>query len=67
MRLRCPRASCSAISLLQCFGLFFRHPSNLPPNQLICLLSTALFLVLGYAAKLPCTQRHYEGVAAAGV
>jgi Tfp pilus assembly protein PilO len=33
----------------------------------ICLLSTALFLVLGYAAKLPRTQRHYEGVAAAGV
>jgi hypothetical protein len=33
----------------------------------ICLLSTALFLLLGYAAKLPRTQRHYEGVAAAGV
>ena len=33
----------------------------------ICLISTALFLVLGYAAKLPRTQRHYEGVAAAGV
>ena len=34
MRLRCPPASCSAISLLQYFGLFFRHTSNLPPNQL---------------------------------
>ena len=33
----------------------------------ICLLSTALFLVLGYAEKLPRSQRHYEGVAAAGV
>ena len=33
----------------------------------ICLLSTALFLVLGYAEKLPRSQRHFEGVAAAGV
>ena len=33
----------------------------------ICLLSTAFFLVLGYAAKLPRTRRYYSGVAAAGV
>jgi len=33
----------------------------------ICLLSTAFFFVLGYAAKLPRTQRYYTGVAAAGV
>jgi len=26
-----------------------------------------VFFALGYAAKLPRTQRHYEGVAAAGV
>lgn len=34
---------------------------------LVCLISTALFFLLGYAAKLPRTQRHYEGLAAAGV
>jgi hypothetical protein len=33
----------------------------------ICLLSTAFFFLLGYAAKLPRTQRYYSGVAAAGV
>jgi hypothetical protein len=33
----------------------------------ICLISTAIFLALGYAAKLPRTQRYYDGVAAAGV
>jgi len=33
----------------------------------VCLLSTALFFLLGYAEKLPRSQRHYEGVAAAGV
>jgi len=33
----------------------------------ICLLSAAFFFLLGYAAKLPRTQRYYSGVAAAGV
>jgi hypothetical protein len=33
----------------------------------LCLLSTAFFFLLGYAAKLPRTQRYYSGVAAAGV
>jgi len=33
----------------------------------ICLLSTGFFFLLGYAAKLPRTQRYYSGVAAAGV
>ena len=33
----------------------------------ICLLSTVFFFLLGYAAKLPRTQRYYSGVAAAGV
>ena len=33
----------------------------------VCLISTAVFFALGYAAKLPRTQRYYEGVAAAGV
>jgi len=33
----------------------------------VCLMSTALFFLLGYAEKLPRSQRHYEGVAAAGV
>ena len=33
----------------------------------ICLLSTAFFFLLGYASKLPRTQRYYTGVAAAGV
>ena len=33
----------------------------------VCLISTAFFFLLGYAAKLPRTQRYYEGVAAAGV
>ena len=32
-----------------------------------CLIATAFFLALGYAQKLPRTQRYYEGVAAAGV
>ena len=46
---------------------------DLPPLPLahvrlgVCLISTAVFFLLGYAAKLPRTQRHYEGVAAAGV
>ncbi len=46
---------------------------DLPPLPLarlrliICLISTAIFFFLGYAEKLPRSQRHYEGVAAAGV
>ncbi len=32
-----------------------------------CLVATGFFFALGYAQKLPRTQRYYEGVAAAGV
>ena len=34
---------------------------------LVCMAATAVFFLLGYAAKLPRTQRYYSGVAAAGV
>ena len=67
MRLRCPAGILLGDQFAPILRFVFPTPSNLPPNQAICLLSTALFLVLGYAAKLPRTQRHYEGVAAAGV
>jgi hypothetical protein len=33
----------------------------------VCLVSTLFFFLLGYASKLPRTQRYYTGVAAAGV
>ena len=33
----------------------------------VCLVSTVFFFLLGYASKLPRTQRYYSGVAAAGV
>jgi len=33
----------------------------------VCLVATAFFFRLGYASKLPRTQRYYSGVAAAGV
>jgi hypothetical protein len=33
----------------------------------VCLVSTVFFFLLGYASKLPRTQRYYTGVAAAGV
>ncbi len=51
------------------FGKFMDlAPTPLARVRLIvCLLSTALFFLLGYAEKLPRSQRHYEGVAAAGV
>ena len=46
---------------------------GLPPLPLarvrlaVCLISTGVFLMLGCTARLPRTQRHYEGIAAAGV
>jgi hypothetical protein len=33
----------------------------------VCLVATAFFFLMGYASKLPRTQRYYSGVAAAGV
>ena len=33
----------------------------------VCVISTAIWLLLGIAARLPRTQRYYEGVAASGV
>jgi hypothetical protein len=51
------------------FGKFM-DLSPLPLARLrlaICLISTAIFFFLGYAEKLPRSQRHYEGIAAAGV